>query len=685
VEALLRLVLETGESLRSDHHVRTFPNGTTHSYSFNLAPMEYEGLPAVLVMLWETTAMVLARQQAEGAEANQRRLTEQNRDQGEFLEHLLDSSRAGFFALDASWRFTYVNQRVTKYTLFTRDEMVGRSLWEVSPQLENDPVAQVYRQVMVERKPLQTRSQSITQPGKWYDMHVSPFRDGISVFFTDASAQVEAEQALRKSETRFRELADAMPQLVWTARPDGQVDYYNRRYQEFNGIAPAGDGIWDWNPVLHPEDVDATVHAWTQAVGSGEIYQIEHRVLTADGSYRWFLSRGLPARDEQGAIVKWYGTATDIHDLKQAERELQDREDRLQRMLGAAQVGIVFALPDGSVTAFNEATRRIFRLGPQDVLEGISWRDFIVDVWGEQHEEGLNQILLSGHLDSIERQVRRKDGSLVWVLVSVVALDSPDNEFIAFVVDISEQKAAERALQEYTRRLEVSNKELEQFAFIASHDLNEPLRKIEVFSSAMRHMAADRLTEQEQDYLRRLNSAALRMRNMINDLLELSRVTTRIQPFSLISLNEIIRGALSDLDMRLESSRGRVEVGQLPEIYADPLQIRRLFVNLLGNALKFHRQGVPPVVRISGCVQPSGEVEIRVEDNGIGFEEAHKEIIFQPFRRLVGRSEFDGSGIGLAICRKIVERHGGRILVESQPGQGSTFKIVLPVSGLEGP
>lgn len=233
-------------------------------------------------------------------------------------------------------------------------------------------------------------------------------------------------------------------------------------------------------------------------------------------------------------------------------------------------------------------------------------------------------------------------------------------------------------LAEKNVRLENSNRDLEHFAYVASHDLQEPLRKIQAFSDRVAKQYASKLDDQGRDYLTRMNGAAARMQRLIEALLSLSRVTTKKQEAELIDLVPLVSEVLSDLEVRIQSSSGRVTVGELPRIEGDPVQIRQVFQNLIGNALKFHRPGEPPAVQVYALRRSPGQTEIYVEDNGIGFDNKDAERVFLPFHRLHGRSEYEGTGIGLTICHKIVERHGGTIRAESTPGKGSRFVLTLP-------
>lgn len=278
---------------------------------------------------------------------------------------------------------------------------------------------------------------------------------------------------------------------------------------------------------------------------------------------------------------------------------------------------------------------------------------------------------------------RLKDGRVIAVLNEPM----PDGGTIATYQDITEIELTTEKMVEYTRKLERSNRELVDFAYVASHDLQEPLRKIEAFGDRLVKKYLSVLPEEGQMFVNRMQSAASRMRQLINDLLSYSRVTTAANPFAKVSLKDVMSGVLSDLQIRIEETNATVEVADLPVIEADSLQMRQLFQNLIGNALKFRKEGVDPAVKISvepadpsALEIPGPAVTITVSDNGIGFDQQFKEQIFVIFQRLHSRSEYEGTGIGLATCRKIVERHQGLIDAIGVPGEGSTFKITVPIS-----
>ena len=299
---------------------------------------------------------------------------------------------------------------------------------------------------------------------------------------------------------------------------------------------------------------------------------------------------------------------------------------------------------------------------------------------------------------------------LTFLIANAVLLTLLVMVFYLTMRDIRERRLNERKLQDARDRLEErvlertrelndlnvelerSNRELQDFAFVASHDLQEPLRKIQAFGDRLRKVQAPKFDDQGRDYLERMHNAAGRMHTLINDLLMFSRVTTKAQPFAPTDLNKIASDVVSDLEARIEETGGKVDLRELPVIEADEMQMRQLFQNLIANALKFRRPDVPSEVKVSaetikavagGNGNEAAEadtVNIYVKDNGIGFDEKYLDRIFTPFQRLHGRNEYEGTGIGLAVCRKIVERHGGTLTARSEPGEGTTFVATLPAA-----
>jgi light-regulated signal transduction histidine kinase (bacteriophytochrome) len=283
---------------------------------------------------------------------------------------------------------------------------------------------------------------------------------------------------------------------------------------------------------------------------------------------------------------------------------------------------------------------------------------------------------------------------VVWIATTKVPLNDVEGRCVGLVgvsSDISVRKEAEERLRLAAEQLRRSNLELQEFASIASHDLQEPLRKIQAFGDRLKSKCSEALGENGRDYLERMQDAARRMQILLHDLLTLSRVTSKAQPFEPVELKKVVEDVVSDLEVRIEQTGAQVEIGRLPTIDADAAQMRQLLQNLISNALKFQRPGGTPEVIISGRVfentaeslagsMPGEEIcQIMVRDNGIGFDEQYVDRIFQVFQRLHSRSEYEGTGIGLAVCRKIADRHGGTISAKSAEGEGATFIVTMPV------
>jgi two-component system, LuxR family, sensor kinase FixL len=437
---------------------------------------------------------------------------------------------------------------------------------------------------------------------------------------------------------------------------------------------------------------------------------------------RILLVRAFPLPDQQLGVL-----FEDITDRKQTEDALRQLERKLLFHLQQTLLAVIEWNLDLKVMEWNPAAEKIFAYPRRDAL-GQSILNLIVPV---ELREGMERILrdLSTFRTSISHtnQNIAGDGRMIiceWY--STPLIDEEDNIIgvLSLVHDITKRQQAEADLKQFAERLAQSNQELQEFASIASHDLQEPLRKIQAFGDRLKSKYANSLSDEGLDYLNRMHRAAERMQTLINDLLTFSRVTTKTHPFTMVDLNQLVQDVLSDLEIHLQHVEGTVTVSNLPTIEADPMQMRQLLQNLLSNALKFHKPGVAPVIKLYaqpvmleaiGCsIKPSAAAypsllpsvitvddhsivstssqnlpalycQLRVVDNGIGFDEKYLDRIFTIFQRLHDRQEYQGTGMGLAICRKIVERHHGHITAESQVGEGSTFVVTLPMQQTPAP
>lgn len=336
------------------------------------------------------------------------------------------------------------------------------------------------------------------------------------------------------------------------------------------------------------------------------------------------------------------------------------------------------------VTHANRAFFWTFRVEPHDTLGTVLFAlgDGQWDI-APLREMLRDKLPLESQLDDFDVDHAFPGiGRKIMLLNARLVSQGPDEPRIILLAieDITERRLTEWRLAEQRRELERSNAALDEFASVASHDLQEPVRKIQSFGDLLARSAGTALDGPAREHLTRMLNAAARMRTLINDLLLYSQVSTRVQPLVRTDLARIAREVAADLETAIADSGGRVEIGALCAIDADPLQMRQLFQNLLGNALKYRQPGRPPVVRLTAVATGDGQCTITVTDNGIGFEARHAAKIFGMFARLHNRSQYEGSGIGLAICRKIVERHHGTITAKSTLGQGATFTVTIPVT-----
>ena len=397
-----------------------------------------------------------------------------------------------------------------------------------------------------------------------------------------------------------------------------------------------------------------------------------------------------------------------IETRKAAEQALTQTRDTLQAVLDAAPAGVVVSDRDGRILLASNFTRQIFggvvTGNAHDPGEGYR----ITRVDGSPVPEGgmpLSLALRGVTVFDTELLVTRPEGIQSIILASATPLKENENEVWGAVTvfqDITDRKRADEVLQsahddlerrvrERTAELEWRNRELQEFASVASHDLQEPLRKIKLFGELVQQELSGSLTEPGRDYLLRMTRAADRMQKLVKALLSYSHVSSKTVPFQRIDLKMIVEKVVEDLDSALGETQALIEIGDLPEIDADPVQISQLFQNLLTNAVRYSTRNRTPIIKISSRSLGAEEgwkktmCELRVEDKGIGFDMRYLEKIFLPFERLHGSGEYEGTGMGLAICRKIVERHGGEITAQSRPGEGTIFIVTLPMRQTDEP
>ncbi len=576
----------------------------------------------------------------------------------------------------------------------------------------------------------------------------------------DISARKKAEDDVKQSAQRFIALADSMPQLVWVTRPDGYHEYYNKAWYDYTGTTYEQVKGAGWNEAFHPDDRVNAATLWQKSLKTGQPYEVDYRLRYKDGTYRWFVGRALPYKNEAGEIEKWYGTCTYIDSQKRAtEREafLSETSKILTSSLDYKKTFVLIAKTitrdvadwcsiellntngvlesvalthrDSSkvimakrfreVQAINEkqyTTNSLLAVkdGNSLLMETIPEELIVASVTNPEALEIITELGLCSSIqvpiiknktvigimtlasaeqkrsfDSNDLRLAEELGSRMSLMLTNATLyKEAQDELVARrkleaqLVEINttlENKVQIRTqqLQDTNKELSRSNQELQDFAYVASHDLQEPLRKIQAFGDMLASEYQQEIGE-GADYLERMQSAAARMSILISDLLSFSRVATKAKPFVQIDLNMILEDVTDDLYSRIQDTKGTISVANLPTILGDEVQMRQLFQNLLSNALKFHNPEIAPVITIT-VKKLKHHYAISVKDNGIGFDEKYTDKIFAVFQRLHGRNEYEGTGIGLAVCRKIVERHNGIIDVKSKPGNGAEFIIKLPI------
>lgn len=518
-------------------------------------------------------------------------------------------------------------------------------------------------------------------------------------------AAKRGEDDLRRSEERYKAFVAQSTEGIWRFELDEPVptnlpvveqmaafhrrgylaesnDAFARMYGYTWAVELTGARLADFFDAADPRTT-AFLAAFVR--GGYRLTDAESRERDRHGNPRVFLNT-LVGVVEDGRLVRAWGTQRDVTDRKYAEEQLRAGEERF-RLATEAVRGLVY---DADIAA-GRVERSAGLLGlvgvrPEDADAGERW-------WQERiHPDDLPAALAAGDAECArgaatlqrEYRVRHADGRWVWVEDRsrvMYGADGKPRRMVGCTIDVTDRKrhaeTLERQVAERTAELVRSNKELEEFAFAASHDLQEPLRKIQTYGARLREKARDQLADDSRDRLDRMMGSAGRMSRLIDDLLAYSRVTTRAKVFAAVDLNTALVEALEDLAARVEQSGGTVEADPLPFVTGDAGQLRQLFQNLVGNALKFTRPGVPPVVRVTAARTAAGW-ELTVSDNGIGFEDRFAGRIFQVFQRLHGRDEYEGTGVGLAVCKKIVDRHGGTIVAHGRPGEGAVFVVKLP-------
>jgi two-component system, LuxR family, sensor kinase FixL len=501
-----------------------------------------------------------------------------------------------------------------------------------------------------------------------------------------------AEERLSESEEHYRNVAETATDAIITTDEEGIITFVNRAAERVFGYASADlSGLKIM--MLMPEYLRHVHEASLKTYIATGNRQLEYwEPITLSG-----LRKGGTEIPVELSVSRF--TKNDKHVFTCIVRDITERKQAQESLLRLAAIvesssdAIMGNTLDGTIFTWNPGAEKLFGYSAEEAIS----RHLSIVVPVDRKDEVpqiLEKIAKGESTENYETVRLNREGRQIDVSVTVSPIKDGGGTVIGastIARDITEQKQAEARLKALTANLLHSNRELQDFASVASHDLQEPLRKIQTFADDLAENSIATLSEENLDTLKRIQSAAGRMQRLINDLLSLSRITSRAQPFIQVNLNNVASEVLSDLEVRLKETGGRVDIGEIPTIEAEALQMRQLFQNLIGNALKFNSPGRAPVVsvhaeliggkeRLAGSSEAQAQqlCQITIEDNGIGFEEKYVDRIFAMFQRLHGRNEYVGTGMGLAICRRIAEHHGGTITAQSRPGVGSTFTVTIP-------
>lgn len=622
------------------------------------------------------------------------------------LSDNFDQSLTGICLFDAqTLHFHYLNKGARRNLGYDTDRLPMMTLFDIQPELDEASFqTMISPLVNGEKEALVFETMHLRADGTLYPAEVhlqcvtqSDCKEFLAIML-DITSRRRAQLALQENEARFRIIANTIPPLAWISEADGSRSWHNQRWYDYTGATPEEMKGWGWRRVHDPALLPAVIEKWSEAVAAGQAFDMEVPLLGADGQYRIFLTRVEPLKNVKGRVVQWLGTNTDVNDQRPEKKARRAAEKQLQVVMESMSEGLVISDSSGKLLHWNSAALRMHDISnAEEVLTNL--RSFAL-LYELSTVEGavlpiehwpLARILGGEQLHDLELRVRRLDRE--WMRIfsySGAILQCGDDKDLAFMMikDITERKYAEEALRdakvnlehkvnERTAQLVAKSKELENFCYSVSHDLKAPLRGIAGYSRLLLESHHERLDEEGRGFLKNIGVATTLMSSLIEDLLSYSKLERRKLSTTAIRLSSFLPQLLDQFKDSIENVRLTVKVDDL-RISADPDGLAIALRNLIDNALKFSRFAPEPAIEI--LAQPADDYCIlSVRDNGIGFDMRFYHKIFEIFQRLHRAEDYPGTGIGLAMVHKAMERMGGRVWAESELGGGAVFYLKLPL------